>query len=419
MSTFKSKKTYLLSLLFMLFIALNSVFDIYIDANEGGIAITGSLNGSNIKMVPGETFETDGVFIMIQNTYDVDIVVNVDVRLQNEENDLVEGLNYLFDLGEQIVKANSNFDFPVKFEVEEFMLPGKYTISIGASLVSEYTPGIVAVPVVRQRASLEIFGEAGDFTFNFIDPFLNPFEGQIEIFRVEDTRLTSVATSFDSTITDRYVPGTYVVEMKHAYDDNEFIVYKEEFELFDGDVLSETFVVQTTFLDSFVITPLLGDEEELLNAILNYRIRNVYQEIEDVSISLEILYKGERIERFIIQEVNLLGLGLSSYRTNYVPPEGWQNGIYTFNISVFALGDDNQLVELLVSEPYDINVTSMPTDALPLWAVILGSAIVASLGIVLVIILLKRKTKSTDIICLDDDPAYLEALAELIDGGKS
>ena len=418
MASFIFRKQLIIVLLFSLLVGLGSFLSIYSEAANAGIGISGSFNGANIKMVPGETFDTEGVTIIIFNEYDVDIVVNIDVRLQDENRELVEGLTYLFDQGNVTIPKNDYIEFPISFVVESFMLPGNYTVSIGATLVQEFTPGIVAVPVVRQRAYLEVLGEAGDLSFDFVDVFGNAFDGRIEIFRVEETRLLSVATTEGSNITERLVPGTYRVEMKYKYDENDFLVFTEEFELNSEDVLEETFVVQTVFLDSLIISPLLGDDDILLNAILNYRIRNIYEELEDVSVSLEVLYEGERIERFIIQELSLLGLGLTSLRSNYVPPEGWQNGFYSFQISLYTLDENFELVEILVGEPEVINVTSMPTDALPILWVIIGASVLASLGIVMVILLLRSKKKDKDIICLDDDPAYLEALSKLIDGGK-
>jgi hypothetical protein len=418
MTLFIIKKTLIMTFILSLLVGLGSFLSINSNAVEGGIGISGSFNGVEIKMVPGETFDTEGVYISIFNEYDVDVVVNIDVRLQDESRELVEGLTYLFDQGNITIPKNDYVEFPISFAVEPFMLPGSYTVSIGATLVQEFTPGIIAVPVVRQRAFLEILGEAGDLSFDFVDAFGNSFEGRIEIFRVEETRLLSVATTDGSTITERLVPGTYRVQMKYEYDGNDFIVFEEDFELKSEDVLDETFVVQTVSLDSFIISPLLGDDGTLLNAILNYRIRNIYEEIDDVSVSLEVLYKGERIERFIIQELSLLGLGLTSLRSNYVPPEGWQNGIYSFQISLFTLDENFELIELLVGEPEVINVTSMATDALPILWVIIGASVLASIGVVMVILLLRSKKKDTDIICLDDDPAYIEELSKLIDGGK-
>jgi len=418
MAIFIIKKTFIVSLILSLLVGLGSFLSINSNAVEAGIGISGSFNELEIKMVPGETFDTEGVHIIIFNNYDVDVVVKIDVRLQDESRELVEGLTYLFDQGNITIPKNDYVKFPISFTVEPFMLPGSYTVSIGATLVQEFTPGIIAVPGLRQLAFLEILGEAGDLSFDFVDAFGNAFDGRIEIFRVEETRLLSVATTDGSSITERLVPGTYRVQMKHKYDGNDFIVFEEDFELKSEDVLDETFVVQTVSLDSFIISPLLGDDGTLLNAILNYRIRNIYEEIDDVSISLEVLYKGERIERFIIEERSLLGLGLTSLRSNYVPPEGWQNGIYSFQISLFTLDENFELIELLVGEPKIINVTSMPTDALPILWVIIGASVLASIGVVMVILLLRSKKKDKDIICLDDDPAYLEELSKLIDGGK-
>ena len=403
-------------IVFSLAIVLSASFFIESYAN-GGIAISGSFNGNTIKMVPGETFDTEGVNIVLFNNYDVDIVVDVNVRVTNEDSELVDTLIFLFEQGELGIAANTYVTIPISFEVPEDMLPGEYILSIGATLIQEYTPGIVAVPVVRQKALLEVFGEAGTFVANFFDVFGNPFTGQIDIYRQEEERLNSVISTFDQTVSDRLVPGTYIIRMVHEYDDNGFVVLEETLELKDGDDLELNYIVQTVFVDSFVIAPLVDDDNVLLNAILNYRLRNVYEEVEDVVISLEVLYRGEKVEQLVIQELTILGLGLTSLRTNYVPPEGWRNGVYTFTISVFALDESNNLIELVETDGYNINVTSIPTDALPLWLVLVGASFILALGVVIVVVVIKGKEKESDIVCLDDDPAYLEALSKLIDGG--
>jgi hypothetical protein len=404
-------------IIFSLTALISTSFFIQSYGSDGGIAISGSFNGSVIKMVPGETFETDGVYIVLFNNYDINIFVDVNVRVTNEDNDLVDSLIFLFELGELEIAADSNVKVPISFEVPDDMLPGEYVISIGATLIQAYTPGIVAVPVVRQKASLEIFGEAGTFVANFFDEFGQPFTGQIDVYREEGDRIAPVISTFDQTVSDRLVPGTYVIRVVHEYDENGFIVLEETMVLNDGDDLELNYTVQTVFADSFVIAPLVGDDDVLLNAILNYRLRNIYQEVDDVVISLEVLYKGVEVEKLVIQELTLLGLGLTSLRTNYVPPEGWRNGVYTFTISVFALDESNDLIELLVTDGYNINVTSIPTDSLPLWLVLVGASVIVSLGVVIVVVVLKGKEKETDIVCLDDDPSYLEALSKLIDGG--
>lgn len=416
MTVILAKRSLRFFLIFICALSIGISFSVPSVASEGGIAISGSFNGSTIKMVPGETFDTEGINIVLFNNYDINVFVDVDVRVINEDNELVESLVYLFDRGELEINANSNVTIPISFEVPDDMLPGDYSISIGASLIQEYTPGIIAVPVVRQKALIQLFGEAGSFTIDIIDVFGQSFDGQIELYREEDGRLNSVISEFGSTVTDRLVPGTYVVRVVHEYDSNGYLVLEETMILEDGDELNLTYTVQTIFMDSFVIAPLVDDNDVLLNAILNYRIRNIYEELDDVVVSLKILYKGEEIEQQVIQELALLSLGLTSLRTNYVPPEGWQNGIYTFTLSVYVLDEQNNIIELDVSDDYNINVTSMPTDALPLWLVIVGVSTIVAIGVVIVVVFMRGKEKKSDIICLDDDPAYLEALSSLIDG---
>jgi hypothetical protein len=137
---------------------------------------------------------------------------------------------------------------------------------------------------------------------------------------------------------------------------------------------------------------------------------------ENVQLRANVYYNGVFLETIIIQNISRLDLGTVSYRYNYAPVGGWQNGTYVFELSVVQTGTEEVLIS--ASEPYSIYIDSIPGEALPIWVIIVASSIVITF-IMSFIFVLRKKQTDKDIICLDDDPEYLKALSKLIEGGDN
>jgi hypothetical protein len=393
------------------------VFSTYVNAETEGLAISGSFSSQNIKMVAGERYEPSGVTIIIFNNYDDVADIRIRATVVDVFNEPVEGIDFDFDT-ERIVfiPANDIYEFQIAFTVSEFMLPGTYFISIGAEVIPNQERGIIAVPGVRQRAKLEVFGEAGFVDINLVDVFGNPFTGRMTLLRIDGNSKSEVAQLESNRYIDRIVPGDYELIVTYRYDNDDYEVSREIFTLNNNDELNVTYTVTTVFIDRFTLSPILSADNVLLNASINYTLNNIYGIYENAIIKLDVYYQGEFLETVDLQTRTSFDLGILNLRDNYAPLDGWKNGTYAFTLYVVIVDDDKTLT-LTTSDIYEIFIDTIPGESLPIWVIIVGVSIILAFGASFILIL-SKKQKDDDIVCLDDDPAYLEALSSLIEGGR-
>ena len=214
------------------------------------------------------------------------------------------------------------------------------------------------------------------------------------MYRQNGTSLTEVSNvTFNDRFLDRLVPGDYVVVVNHLYNNQEVEVLRETFTLENNDDLSLTYEVTTVFIDAYTFSSVNNADGLLLNATINYRLRNVYEVYTNVVVKLSVSFNGSVIETLDIQNISSFDLGVLDLRYSYAPSNGWQDGTYSFVLSVVK--EDAQPIVLAITEPYEIFVDLEPEEGgLPM-IVIIGAA--AGLGLLflialLVIILGKKKS---------------------------
>jgi hypothetical protein len=347
-------------------------------------------------MVSGEKFLPGGTTVIIGNTSNIAYDVKLKTSVIDENGQPAEGVTFDFD-DDLVVEIlpNEAYVIVVAFTLDENMLPGKYTMTIGADIVPDQTRGIVAVFGVSQDAPLEVFGEAGSIAFNLVDILGDAFFGRITVYRQNETSLTEVSNvNFNDRFLDRLVPGDYVIVVNHLYNNQEVEVLRQTFTLKNNDDLSfKNMKVTTVFIDAYTFSSANNADGLLLNATINYRLRNVYEVYTNVAVKLSVSFNGSVIETLDIQNISSFDLGVLDLRYSYAPSNGWQDGTYSFVLSVVK--EDTQPIVLAITEPYEIFVDLEPEEGgLPM-IVIIGAA--AGLGLLflialLVIILGKKKS---------------------------
>ena len=399
MTTVISQFKKIASMMMMSFLLI-MLFSITAHGNILSISVSGEFGEQNFKMVSGEKFLPGGTTVRIGNTSNIAYDVKLKTSVIDENGQPVEGVTFDFekdvvdnDLVVEIL-PNEAYVIVVAFTLDENMLPGKYTMTIGADIVPDQTRGIVAVFGVSQEATLEVFGEAGSIAFNLVDILGDAFFGRITVYRQNGTSLTEVSNvTFNDRFLDRLVPGDYVVVVNHLYNNQEVEVLRETFTLENNDDLSFTYEVTTVFIDAYTFSSVNNADGLLLNATINYRLRNVYEVYTNVVVKLSVSFNGSVIETLDIQNISSFDLGVLDLRYSYAPSNGWQDGTYSFVLSVVKV--DAQPIVLAITEPYEIFVDLDPEEGgLPM-IVIIGAA--AGLGLLflialLVIILGKKKS---------------------------
>jgi hypothetical protein len=394
MTTVISQFKKIASMMMMSFMLI-MLFSITAHGNIQSISVSGGFNNQTFKMVSGERFQPGDIKVIIGNTSSMAYDVKIKTSVVDSNGQPVEGVTFDFD-DDLVVEIlpNETYEILVGFTLSEFMLPGKYSISIGADIVPDQTRGIVAVAGLTQKATLEVFGEAGSIAFNLVDILGDAFFGRITVYRQNGTSLTEVSNvNFNDRFLDRLVPGDYVVVVNHSYNNQEVEVLRETFTLKNNDDLSFTYEVTTVFIDAYTFSSANNADGLLLNATINYRLRNVYEVYTNVVVKLSVSLNGSVIETLDIQNISSFDLGVLDLRYSYAPSNGWQDGTYSFVLSVVKV--DAQPIVLAITEPYEIFVDLDPEEGgLPM-IVIIGAA--AGLGLLflialLVIILGKKKS---------------------------
>jgi hypothetical protein len=399
MTTVFSQFKKIASMMMMSFLLI-MLFSIRVQGNLLSISITGNnFGGQTFKMVSGERFLPGETTVEIGNTSNIAYDIKLKTSVVDENGQPVEGVTFDFDddLVVELLPSES-YKIVVAFTLDENMLPGKYSMTIGADIVPDQTRGIVAVSGVTQKATLEVFGEAGSVAFNLLDVLGDAFFGRITVYRVNGTSLNEVSNiDFNDRYLDRLVPGDYVVVVNYPFNNQQVEVLRERFTLKNNDNLSFTYTVKTVFIDAYTFSSTNNADGLLLNATINYRLRNVYEIYTNVVVKLAVSFNGTPLETLDIQNISSFDVGILDLRYSYAPANGWQDGTYSFVLSVVIA--DAQPIVLAITDAYDIFI-DLDSDegGLPM-IVIIGAA--AGLGLLLLIALLvivlgKKKSSKED-----------------------
>lgn len=382
----------------MMSFLLIMLFSITAHGNIQSISVSGGFNNQTFKMVSGERFQPGDIKVIIGNTSSLAYDVKIKTSVVDENGQPVEGVTFDFD-DELVVEIlpNDSYEILVGFTLDEFMLPGTYSMSIGADIVPDQTRGIVAVAGLTQKATLEVFGEAGSIAFNLVDILGDPFFGRITVYRENGTSLNEVSNvDFDDRYFDRLVPGNYVVVVNYPFNNQQVEVLRERFTLENNDNLSLTYDVTTVFIDAYTFSSTNNADGLLLNATINYRLRNVYEIYTNVVVELAVSFNGTLLETLDIQNISSFDVGILDLRYSYAPANGWQDGTYSFELSVVI--DDEKPTVLAFTDAYEIFVDLEPEEGgLPM-IVIIGAAVGLGLLflIALIVIALGKKKSSKE-----------------------
>jgi hypothetical protein len=348
-------------------------------------------------MVSGERFLPGETNVRIGNTSNIAYDVKLKTSVIDENGNPADGVTFHFekdvvdnDLVVEIL-PNEAYVIVVAFTLDENMLPGKYTMTIGADIVPDQTRGIVAVFGVTQEATLEVFGEAGSVAFNLLDVLGDAFFGRITVYRDNGTSLNEVSNiDFNDRYLDRLVPGDYVVVVNYPFNNQQEEVLRERFTLKNNDNLSFTYTVKTVFIDAYTFSSTNNADGMLLNATINYRLRNVYEIYTNVVVKLAVSLNGTPLETLDIQNISSFDVGILDLRYSYAPANGWQDGTYSFVLSVVIA--EAQPIVLAITDAYDIFI-DLDSDegGLPFIVFIIAGIILLLFLLLLLLLLLGKK----------------------------
>jgi hypothetical protein len=138
---------------------------------------------------------------------------------------------------------------------------------------------------------------------------------------------------------------------------------------------------------NFNVTPQYDSTtNKLTSAAVSYLLRNSGQPLSQVELVLKVSLDNAPMEDVQLRSLAQLPAGDSNGNMNYIPAQGWQSGNYTFRIEMAAGG------KLYTTSP-DEQVTVPPVASVRLVLIseIIGAAIFVIAGVVLLILIRRRR----------------------------
>ena len=138
---------------------------------------------------------------------------------------------------------------------------------------------------------------------------------------------------------------------------------------------------------NFNVTPQYDSTtNKLTSAAVSYLLRNSGQPLSQVELVLKVSLDNAPMEDVQLRSLAQLPAGDSNANMNYIPAQGWQSGNYTFRIEMAAGG------KLYTTSP-DEQVTVPPVASVRLVLIseIIGAAIFVIAGVVLLILIRRRR----------------------------
>jgi len=207
------------------------------------------------------------------------------------------------------------------------------------------------VTAVAQEARLTITGEAAWLNARVLSPEGDLVVANIRLFKEIQGKRNEFAATGTGILEARVSLGRYIVCVyiggeklaEEAVDMNTANEHKEI-----------KLTVKTVYFANFGIVPNHYTEGgKLAFAKVVYQVRNLYQPVPQVELVLNVNYAGVALEEVPMLSLSELTLGDISGSRDYVPPQGWQTGAYTFQAELRVAG---QPYSTTLEEVLDVTV---------------------------------------------------------------
>lgn len=302
------------------------------EVRPSGIGMSGSLWALSPIIVPqGGTVSSDSYFIVVYNF--MDKPVKVVLRYEAPR-----GINITFNPspGDGVVIEPRGYRrFQVVIHVSDTMPPGEYNVSIMAYAVREVEPGKISlVPGALERAIIRVVGQYSLIHVYVVDPMgKTASTALVRLYSIVKGRMVSVADSWGGRLDAKVIPGNYTIKVYMAGEEvaSKNIVLKP-FE--DRKVRLEA---RVAYIEQFLIRPILRDDN-VIGVTVKTVVKNLYRTLSGVTLTLIVERDGKEVDRRDLVSSSILPPGRSQYSFDYVPPEGFTPGNYTFRIVLFVAG---------------------------------------------------------------------------------
>lgn len=289
---------------------------------EGGIALSGSFSSQTFQIPQGSSISTPSVDIVVFNNMDEAIGIKM-------SSEAPVGVNILLSESEFDLASGQQKPISIAIEVETYADPGNYSISISATASKESTSGIQLLGSASQTAPLQILGESGTVNVQAISPDGTPIVATIRLFKNIGTDSYEVSYSNTGIMNATVSPGSYVVE---GYVGG-ILRDAESFDIAAGEIKYIILTVGTIYFEQFdVLEYTNNDTGKFAFAEMVYTVRNVYEQVENAVVLLEVQRDGIALEEKQIGSFSPLVVGSIGQSYQYTPLSGWIDGTYSFRL---------------------------------------------------------------------------------------
>jgi hypothetical protein len=137
------------------------------------------------------------------------------------------------------------------------------------------------------------------------------------------------------------------------------------------------------------VTPIHDNQTGILVATrIEYELYVPEERTAGTGLNLKVYYEGALIEEIPLLSLNNLVAGNNSGILDYIPSDGWESGVYSFQAELY----ENE-IPVQSTESMDVTVTSEEIAAVVSWkilGIIIGAAVVLA-GIVITAVIIRRR----------------------------
>ncbi len=290
----------------------------------GGFAISGSFYAQEFELPQGSSIKTPDVYVVVFNNSDDDLNVRITtetplaVKLVLSEDDFP-------------LKAGQQNKVEIGVEVEQEAIPGEYRIGITAEPYKQGATGIQIVGAAGQEARLTITGEAASVEITAVSPGGEPVPTMIRLYRQTESQTFDVGFSETGNLKVRVSPGRYSTLAYVAGKQ----VAEESFDISADEEKKVLLTVKTVYFEGFGIVPSYHkDTGKLAMVKIVYAVHNLLQAFPEAEVKLKVSHDGTPLDEASLVNLSPLEKGRMELSYNYIPSEGWKQGIYRFKLEL-------------------------------------------------------------------------------------
>jgi len=366
---------------------------------QGGFAMSGSFYSQRLELPQGAHIRTPDIYVVVFNNSDDDITVQMTTNAP-------AGVTVVLAELEFPLAAHSQKMLEVGIDIAMDAVPGDYKISVTAQPYKEGVEGIQIIGGASQEADLTITGDFGAVDISTVSLDGSPVPALIVLLRAYEQGNFEIARTDTGRLITNVSPGNYSA---HAYVAGRELAV-ENFTVAVDEQKTLSLTIKTVYFEGFEIVPLnQKDTGALVMVHVVSTVKNLLDAFDNVKVNL---LAGSESQQETVNIINLTRLekGDMELSYNYVPANGWQQGIYIFKLEL-RVGDEiyttsgaktikvdeTGKASLVTISGATESITSTPTspaeaEGSNTWLIIAGAA-VGVLLIFTIILLVRRRTK--------------------------